>query len=125
MKAIKVTVKGHPTYIGLSTKIERSMEQETREWQIFPISREDKFKAVVESIAYQNPLTDKVKHEETEILKQAIVELKRWMQMPVMNFYMPEVIKLFKKYDPRIQRDVKRLKSLIDLIPNGWVVRSW
>jgi hypothetical protein len=124
-KGVKLIVMGWPTYVGLSVESTTNVEQNTREWQIFPIHSSSKFKAVMLSQSYQNTLTEKIVHPQNNLLKKLILHFKE-QQIDVINFWMPLIAEIFPSNDPRCQRDLPRFKAIIELITRvNYRMRGW
>ena len=116
-KTITVHITGHPVYIGLSVYNDREHEQSTREWEINPLNNSEKFQMVKENISYANPFTKDILHPDTDLLKEAVKEIKlKAKDLSVINIWAPKVLACFKSNEPRIQRDAKRICSMIELV---------
>jgi hypothetical protein len=113
-----IYIIGWPCYVGLSVLVKhREREQESREWTISINESKTKFEKTTLNLAKCNPFVSNLKHPDTLILKEAIKYLKPlFRNYDVYVPFLEDVLIKFNSGDSRVQRDVIRFKSMIELV---------
>ena len=111
----KAIVRGHPSYVGLTTRVQRDEQLNTRSTMGTPDYKVEKFEKIIDDVAdgAEVPWLHTVDDERLEMIRTAIRLLK---PVRVIIPYMGVVRKHYKHNAPRAVRDFKQYRAVIESI---------